>query len=498
MTPDAEPACEIDAAATLLSFGSSFSDFSKVAKKTVLVDPPTTSISEGAQTQSPQPQSHPQPQPQPQQLQPQPTQPPSQPPLEQQQQIRPVAQSKFRIVAKFPAKLMEMISDEANSQCIRWQPHGRSFVILCPDRFTSEVLPRYFKETKFSSFTRKLYRWGFRYISKGPDAGSYIHRLFRRDNPSVCLEIGCGEEVRDGCPELHGGINAESLLLLKMSDRRKAMLRLAEHSRRGKRSGSGVAAAIADMKAYQSTGADLGKVSQPPRLCEAPASTLAQACSNEGQDAPSRLNKIDEFSMALMRRHQTQIERRKALLDRVQMDTSENVRQDLVIPARTENAARGGVHHRSTTKAVVNKAKKVKATIGIDLDRCRLVMETAQGFKSTTFNPTAKGMALIEKSLRLKTHHPYHHVSTSTMVNPSPEENFPQLLLPKKRMLQEVEEQRSSERLRRIRALQVAYRTATMSPPPPNQPLAVAQQENLIATGIIQRAVNSLSHLSYY
>ena len=76
---------------------------------------------------------------------------------------------------KFPVKLMEILSNDQYIDCIAWLPHGRSFVIHSPERFTEHVLPKITKPCKFSSFTRKLYRWGFRQISKGPDAGEQIH-----------------------------------------------------------------------------------------------------------------------------------------------------------------------------------------------------------------------------------------------------------------------------------------------------------------------------------
>ena len=51
--------------------------------------------------------------------------------------------------------------------CVAWLPDGKSFVIKNPNEFTRAVIPKYFKGTKFSSFTRKLYRWGFRQINRG-------------------------------------------------------------------------------------------------------------------------------------------------------------------------------------------------------------------------------------------------------------------------------------------------------------------------------------------
>ena len=102
----------------------------------------------------------------------------------------PAAAAKPRI-SRFPQRLMEMLQDETIADSICWLPHGRSFLVLNPTKFTHDVLPEYFGACKFASFTRKLYRWGFRQISKGPDAESYFHRLFRRDEPDSGKALPC-------------------------------------------------------------------------------------------------------------------------------------------------------------------------------------------------------------------------------------------------------------------------------------------------------------------
>ena len=77
----------------------------------------------------------------------------------------------------FFQKLHSMICNEATSGCIEWSPDGKSFIILIKDRFTNEVLPRYFGKAKFTSFSRRLKRWGF----KRGDGGAYYHEQFHRN-----------------------------------------------------------------------------------------------------------------------------------------------------------------------------------------------------------------------------------------------------------------------------------------------------------------------------
>jgi len=97
----------------------------------------------------------------------------------------------------FPHKLMEVLSDKANDHIITWLPHGKAFVIYQKEKFTRDILPRYFKETKYTSFTRKLNRWGFERIKKGPEIGAYYHKFFLRENPELCTKMTCvGSKAR--------------------------------------------------------------------------------------------------------------------------------------------------------------------------------------------------------------------------------------------------------------------------------------------------------------
>jgi hypothetical protein len=78
----------------------------------------------------------------------------------------------------FPLKLMRVLSDEEYSHIISWMPSGRSFVILRPKSFVTEVLPKNFKSAQYASFTRKLTRWGF--IRSEEGTGEFHHPQFRK------------------------------------------------------------------------------------------------------------------------------------------------------------------------------------------------------------------------------------------------------------------------------------------------------------------------------
>lgn len=75
---------------------------------------------------------------------------------------------------------MKVLSTKRFNDIICWTPDGSSFAILRPKAFASEILPTYFKEAKYSSFTRKLHRWGFQRHLRGADTGSFYHKNFQR------------------------------------------------------------------------------------------------------------------------------------------------------------------------------------------------------------------------------------------------------------------------------------------------------------------------------
>ena len=89
----------------------------------------------------------------------------------------------------FPQRLMELLDDSSNDDVIGWLPHGQGFLIYQKRRFAAEIMPKYFKQSKFTSFTRKLNRWGFLRISRGLETGAYYHPYFKKGNLRLCLQM---------------------------------------------------------------------------------------------------------------------------------------------------------------------------------------------------------------------------------------------------------------------------------------------------------------------
>lgn len=88
----------------------------------------------------------------------------------------------------FPEKLYRVLMDmeEEASDIASFSNHGRAFCIHKPDVFVKEILPKYFKMSKWGSFARQLNLYGFSRVQAGPDAGGFYHELFLKGHPHLC------------------------------------------------------------------------------------------------------------------------------------------------------------------------------------------------------------------------------------------------------------------------------------------------------------------------
>jgi len=91
----------------------------------------------------------------------------------------------------FPQRLMELLNEPSNHDAIIWLPHGKAFLIIDRQKFSTKVLPKYFRKTKYASFTRKLNRWNFSRITQGQDLGTYYHEFFQRGQEALCIQMYC-------------------------------------------------------------------------------------------------------------------------------------------------------------------------------------------------------------------------------------------------------------------------------------------------------------------
>ncbi len=95
----------------------------------------------------------------------------------------------------FARKLFEIVDNPAHSEIVTWLPDGKRWIIVDKKRFASEILPKYFKQSQFTSFTRRLIRWKFKRVSKGTWMGAYHHELFRKDRKYLCMFMSCNDDT---------------------------------------------------------------------------------------------------------------------------------------------------------------------------------------------------------------------------------------------------------------------------------------------------------------
>lgn len=103
--------------------------------------------------------------------------------------------------------------DEEHGEIISWLPHGRGFMIYNKKIFETKIMPKYFPtNSKFTSFNRKLNRWGFARVTRGPEMGAYYHKFFKRGEVHLCMSMSCQRPsgngiVTDGVSAGDGGKN---------------------------------------------------------------------------------------------------------------------------------------------------------------------------------------------------------------------------------------------------------------------------------------------------
>ena len=94
------------------------------------------------------------------------------------------------------AQLMEILATDELGDVVSWLPHGKGFLIYKKKKFATETLPKYFKQSKFTSFTRKLNRWGFTRVTRGPETGAYYHKMFQKGDHRRCMQMSCQTTIK--------------------------------------------------------------------------------------------------------------------------------------------------------------------------------------------------------------------------------------------------------------------------------------------------------------
>lgn len=96
----------------------------------------------------------------------------------------------------FAWKLFEMLEavhkNGVDTDAVSWVDDGKAFKVHNLEKFVEKVIPPYFKQTKYKSFQRQLYIYGFTRVpasAKRQTAGSYYHPKFFRGDKLMCLSM---------------------------------------------------------------------------------------------------------------------------------------------------------------------------------------------------------------------------------------------------------------------------------------------------------------------
>ncbi|GFH58281.1 hypothetical protein CTEN210_14757 [Chaetoceros tenuissimus] len=111
------------------------------------------------------------------------------------------------MIEPLPKVLLRMLSDDTIKDMVSWFPDGKSFQVFKKEKFTKEVLPKYFPhrdsfrnivspsdvEKNFTVMTNWLYHWGFKKVKK--NELKYHHPLFVKLDPSLIDQIKAREKA---------------------------------------------------------------------------------------------------------------------------------------------------------------------------------------------------------------------------------------------------------------------------------------------------------------
>ena len=92
----------------------------------------------------------------------------------------------------FPMKLFQLLEDaeiDGYEDVVSWLPQGHAFIVHKPAEFTTHVMKGWFRQTKFLSFTRQLYLYGFVKVRFGTDRGAFYHPNFKRSDKESSFSI---------------------------------------------------------------------------------------------------------------------------------------------------------------------------------------------------------------------------------------------------------------------------------------------------------------------
>lgn len=85
--------------------------------------------------------------------------------------------------------MLSELQKDGLDDVVSWQPHGRCFRVHKQKRFVKEILPLWFRQSRYQSFQRQLNIYGFKRLTTGRDKGGYYSEFFLRSKRFLCARI---------------------------------------------------------------------------------------------------------------------------------------------------------------------------------------------------------------------------------------------------------------------------------------------------------------------
>lgn len=85
--------------------------------------------------------------------------------------------------------MLEDAEEKGFDDIVSWNKNGDGFTVHNKDRFTKEIVPIYFNQTRYKSFQRQLSLYGFERSTTGSNKGLRHHEKLRRGFKHLCRQM---------------------------------------------------------------------------------------------------------------------------------------------------------------------------------------------------------------------------------------------------------------------------------------------------------------------